>query len=497
MVWHDPCADCCRSGRGKEDVERGMLFEEVLKTIDRYHLLERGDRIVMGISGGVDSMVLLHLFDALREKFSLSLIVAHVNHGLRPDESKREAELVEKESMRLGLSFEYGQFDVEEFSQTAGLSVQDAARRIRFHFFKTLLVKYGARKIALGHNADDQVETILLRLFRGSGLKGLKGMLPIREKRMIRPLLETWRREIESYALENKVPYLVDSSNLKKDYLRNRLRLDLIPLIEKEYQPNFKELVLKTSAFLREEDDCLEREAEGACDRLIREEDDAVSLKFSEFRSLQKAMQWRVIQKMLGKVYRGETEEEEEAWFAIDPVYKRLRHPPPSFSAELPHGFCLEKRYDRVILKKGRVKLIPPFEIDLLTPGQTLIKEIEREVWVEELDGKQRQEDLPHSSETAYLDYQRLQFPLRMRNFRPGDRFQPLGVRGEQKLKEFFIDHKIPRHERPGVPLLISGERVVWVVGHRISDEVKVDEETQKILRVTVRKFRPSDPFSC
>jgi tRNA(Ile)-lysidine synthase len=263
--------------------------------------------------------------------------------------------------------------------------------------------------------------------------------------------------------------------------------LDLIPLIEKEYQPNFKELILKTSAFLREEDECLERKAEEAYHRLIRKENGAISFKFSEFQSLHNPIRWRVIQRLLGEVYDGETWEE-EAWFAIDPVYKRLKHPPSSFLTELPHGVCFEKRYDRVMLKKSRVKLIPPFEAEILASGHTLIEEIEREVWVEELDGKARQEDLPHSSEIAFLDYQKLQFPLRMRNFRPGDRFQPLGVRGEQKLKEFFIDHKVPRYERPGVPLLISGEKVVWVVGHRISDKVKVDEETIKILRVEVRR---------
>ncbi|OGP88847.1 MAG: tRNA lysidine(34) synthetase TilS [Deltaproteobacteria bacterium RBG_16_48_10] len=464
-----------------------MLFKRVQKTIGRYHLLGGGDRVVLGVSGGVDSMVLLHLLYNLREEFSLSLIVAHVNHGLRPNESKKEAELVERESNRLGLPFEYGQFDVKKFSQTAGLSVQDAARRIRFHFFETLLLKYEARKIALGHNADDQVETILLRLFRGSGLKGLKGMLPIREMRVIRPLLEVWRREIEFFAIESKIPYLLDSSNLRGDYLRNRIRLNLIPLIEKEYQPSFKELVFKTSAFLREEDDYLEREAEEAYHRLIPEERVALSFNFSDFQSLHKAIQWRVIQRMLERVYRKETEGN-EAWIAIDPVYERLRHPPSSFVEELPHGVCLEKRYDRVKLKKSMVKLIPPFEVELLTPGPTLIKEIEREVWVEELDGKARQEDLPQSSEIAFLDYQKLRFPLRMRNFRPGDRFQPLGVRGQQKLKEFFIDHKIPRFERPEVSLLISGEKVAWVVGYRISDQVKVDEETKKILRVEVRR---------
>ncbi len=172
-----------------------MLLDQIKRTIDFYHLLEKGDRLIIGVSGGIDSMVLLHVLNTYRQEFALSLIVAHVNHGLRPDESEKEAELVQKESERLGLPFEYGQFDAKEFQKTAGLSLQDAGRKIRFHFFNSLLSKYHAQKIALGHNADDQVETVLLRLMRGSGLKGLRGMLPIRDGRVIRPLLQVWRRE--------------------------------------------------------------------------------------------------------------------------------------------------------------------------------------------------------------------------------------------------------------------------------------------------------------
>ena len=167
--------------------------------------------------------------------------------------------------------------------------------------------KYSANKIALGHNADDQVETVLLRLMRGSGLKGLKGMLPIREGRVIRPLLEVWRSEIESFAEEMKIPYLLDSSNLKENYLRNRLRLTLIPLIEKEYQPNFKKIVLKTSTILREENDYLERGTEEAYQKIVHEGKDALSFKFSEYQSLHPAIQWRIIQKMLGRIYSRET----------------------------------------------------------------------------------------------------------------------------------------------------------------------------------------------
>jgi len=431
-------------------------------------------------------MVLLHLLSAYRQEFDLSLIVAHVNHGLRPEESEKEMELVKKESERLGFTFEYGPFNVKEFQKVGGISLQDAARRIRFHFFNVLLQKYNANKIALGHHADDQVETVLLRLMRGSGLKGLKGMLPIREGRVIRPLLEVWRREIESFAEEMKISYLLDSSNLKKNYLRNQLRLSLIPLIEKEYQPNFKKIVLKTSTVLRKENDYLERETEESYQKIVREGKDTLSFGFSEYQSLHPAIQWRIIQKMLGRIDTGEMILEEGEWLEVSQIYRKLEQPSPSFLLELPHGVCLEKRYDLVLVKKEWVKQIPPFEIELISPGRTYIEEIEKEVVIEETSRDDKFKDLYGLPYVVLLDYQNLQFPLKIRNFRPGDRFQPLGVKGTQKLKEFFIDHKIPKFERPRIPLLISGEMIAWVVGYRIDERVKITEDTQRVLKVKV-----------
>jgi tRNA(Ile)-lysidine synthase len=462
-----------------------MLFDQVKRTIDRHHLLEKGDRLIVGVSAGMDSMVLLHLLNAYRETYDLSLIIAHVNHGLRPEESEKEAELVRNEARRLGFPFEYGKFNVKEFQKLRGLSPQDAARRIRFHFFSDLVQKYRAQKIALGHNADDQVETVLLRLLRGSGLEGLKGILPNRQGRIIRPLIEVWREEIKSFALEKRIPFLLDSSNLKKDYLRNRLRLALIPFIEKEYQPSFKEIVLRSSNFLREENDYLEKGAGEAYRKIVTEGNDTLSFRLSEYRSLHPAIQWRVIKKILERICARERGADEGEWLNVHEICQKLERSSPSFLLELPQGVWIVKRYEKVLFGKGRVKPIQPFEVQVVSSGRNFIEEIGKEVVMEEAS-VDKFGDLSGPSHTAFMDYESLQFPLRIRNFRPGDRFQPLGAKGTQKLKEFFIDHKIPRFERANIPLVISAEMIAWVVGHRIDERVKVTEKTKRILKVTV-----------
>lgn len=461
-----------------------MLSNQIKRTIDRFHLLEKGDRVIVGVSGGVDSMVLLHLLNAHREVFDLSLIIAYVHHGFRPEESMREAELVQKESAQLGFPFEYGQFNVKEFQKLRGLSPQDAARRVRFHFFNDLLRKHHAQKIALGHNADDQVETVLLRLLRGSGLEGLKGILPIREGRIIRPLLEVWKKDIEYYAAERGIPFLLDSSNQEGHYLRNKIRLSLIPLIEKEYQANFKEVVLRTSALLREENDFLEKATLKTYKEIIKEERGILSFKLLEYQSLQQTLQWRLIKKMLEEIFPKETVLEERGW-DIHQIYKKLQTGSPSFLMELPYRVWMKKQYDTVSFGKGRVEPIPPFEIELICPGRTFIKEINKKVVIEEKKLEESKSDLG-SPTIAMMDHGSLQFPLKIRNFRPGDRFFPLGAKGTQKLKEFFIDHKIPRFERPRIPLLVSGERIVWVIGYRIDERVKITEKTERVLRVEV-----------
>jgi tRNA(Ile)-lysidine synthase len=170
----------------------------------------------------------------------------------------------------------------------------------------------------------------------------------------------------------------------------------------------------------------------------------------------------------------------------VNLISKKLKEPTPSFVLPLSSGTCFEKRYDKVLLRKGRVETIPPFEVELISLGRTFIEEIEKEVVIEEIEKDDPWQDIRGTSNTALLDYQTLQFPLKLRNFRPGDRFQPLGVKGTQRLKEFFIDHKIPRFERPKIPLLLSGEMIAWVIGYRIDERFKVREKTQRVLKIEV-----------
>jgi len=225
----------------------------------------------------------------------------------------------------------------------------------------------------------------------------------------------------------------------------------------------------------------LEKEAERVYQNMVEGKGDTLTFQYPAYRSLHPAIQWRVIQKMLRRIHGEEGEDLE-----IPQMFKKLKQPLPSFLLEFPLGVCMEKRYETVSLGKKKVETIPPFEVELVSPGRTFIEEIGREVVTEEMDVEGRSGMPKVSSETAFLDYQVLQFPLKIRNFRPGDRFQPLGVKGTQKLKEFFIDHKVPRFERPKVPLLISGEMIAWIIGYRIDERVKVNEKTQRILKVKV-----------
>lgn len=240
-------------GTNKETVE-----EQVYNCIKRYNLINEGDRLIIGVSGGPDSICLLHIMNLLKQKLKIEIYVAHINHMLR-EEADSETQYVQTFCNKLGIECFIKKINVEEYSKQHKIGTEEAGRIIRYNFFYEVAKKVSANKIATAHNSNDKAETVLLNILRGSGISGLKGIEPIRENKYIRPLIETTRKDIEDYCTKNNLEPKIDKSNLESIYKRNKVRNDLIPYIQKEYNPNFLKTINRLSEVATEENEYLEK----------------------------------------------------------------------------------------------------------------------------------------------------------------------------------------------------------------------------------------------
>ncbi|MCK4648992.1 tRNA lysidine(34) synthetase TilS, partial [bacterium] len=423
---------------------------------------------------------------------------AHLNHRFRSRDSDRDAEYVQELALELGLPVIVESRDVPAFIKKEGLSPEDGARRARYDFFARVARQIKADKIALGHSADDQAETVLMRLLRGSGREGLGGIPPVRDLevqspkskvrsqkiQIIRPLIETTRKEIEKYLKENKIKARLDTSNIEPVYLRNRIRLKLLPFLTK-YNPNVKSILVRTAQILGEEDRYLEEIVNKHLKRILKKKREGITLDIIKLSSLSLPIQRRFLRKTLGLMKGNKL----DIQFAhIDDILNLLKTRGRA-SLDLPGNILITKEYRKLSLGFKKEKRAPSFNYPLKAPGITRIPELGLSFRTKVL--KERPRVLKGVLKKAYFDRQRIKAPLFLRNREEGDRFQPLGMKGRKKLKDFYIDEKIPLREREKIPLLVSGKEIIWVVGHRISDKAKVTNKTKKILIVEVKKWSP------
>lgn len=271
------------------------IREKAKRTIDRFRMLSPGDTVLVGVSGGPDSMALLYLLMDIKDEYGIGLKIAHLNHGFRK-EAAEEAEFVRGRAVSLGLEAVIRFIDVPAMREREGLSSQEAARDARYAFFEEAAGEAGANKVALAHTSDDQAETVLIRLLRGSGPLGLSGIPAIRgqEPIIIRPLIDCSRKEIEGYLSEKGIPFVTDSSNLKMDYMRNRVRMELIPFLE-GYNPNIKETLTRTARLARQDNEFLDMEADKAYQSLVPSNNGDIAIDFKALKGLPSAMSSRVI----------------------------------------------------------------------------------------------------------------------------------------------------------------------------------------------------------
>jgi tRNA(Ile)-lysidine synthase len=459
----------------------GSLLGKVKETVAKYRMLDSNVRVVVGVSGGPDSVSLIHLLLRLKDEYDLTLWMAHLNHKLRGREGEEEVRWVKQFGRELGISVISDSCNVSLLAKKKKLSLEEAGRRARYNFLEHVANEVGASQIALAHTASDQVETLLMRLIKGAGLDGLSGIPPVRGK-VIRPLIEIFREEVEIYCKDNHLYPCQDSSNLKLHFLRNRIRWDLIPHLSRQYNPGIGEAILRTSLILREEGDYLERETRRALRlAVLGQNNGKLILDIQKLHGLHPAIQRRVVRKALGEI-KGDLKR-----ITFDHISSVLgmSSGKGTKKVDLPGNLVVQREYDRLVIKRRKNRK-PSFHYPLIVPGKTELPELRLSLEAQII--LDRPTDFAKEDSIGYLDWDRLEEPLFLRQRKRGDKFQPSGMEGTKKIKDFFIDLKIPLEQRDIIPLLISKDRIAWVVGYRVDERFKIRQDTLRVLRIKVSK---------
>ena len=408
-----------------------------------------------------------------------------MDHGLRGAESAAAADFVRRQCESHGVPATISAIDGAVLRDRRGESLQDAARTLRYRFLERVADEQGATRIALGHHLDDQAETVLMNLLRGSGTRGLGGIPPARG-RMIRPLIECSREGIEQYALSEGVPYVEDSSNQSLSYSRNRIRLELLPELAKRYNPRVAEALASAATIFEAEDALLTTMAEEQLHAvLVSRATGELVLSVPRTAAVPAALRRRVLRRS-AQLLRGDRPGLSfQETLALE---RLLLNEAARGALETAGGIRVAKSEDRLILWVSVDKAcdnVQPIPLDV--PGQTDLPAFSLSLRTDIIVGGAGGQ-LANDPWTALLDADRAGRELVVRGWMPGDRFVPLGMNGRKKLQDFFVDAKVPRHQRWTVPLVVSGEEIAWVVGFRVDERFKVTDSTRRVLRVRAAK---------
>ncbi len=456
------------------------LTRNILKLIRKEGLIVPGDRVLLGLSGGIDSATLLFVLLDIQKELPFDLAVAHINHLLRKKESDRDEQFSKDMAGQHGLRFFLKREDAKGHASSKGLSTQHAGRDIRYLFFNETAEREGYTKIAVAHNLDDQVETFLLRIIKGTGIRGLSS-IPIARDRIIRPLLYTYRSEISAYTAARKVPFICDSSNDKTIYERNYLRHRIMPLMA-QLNPAFKDKVVSLLTDLTEVNRFFDDKKRPFLEKNVKEKAGETVAKISELKDLDSETLFRVLSDVITSFTPLFIPLREH----IKLIKKVIDSERPNLRLLLPSSLSVRKSYNKLTFSThpSREATMETFPI---RSGRNTIAPLGIDLTLTVL--KERPSSYTKSASSAYLDLDRIG-TLTLRTFRPGDRFCPLGMDRPVKLKDFFISRKVPLDERKQVPLLLSDGNIIWVAGHRIDERYKIDVNTKRVLKVTLRTLR-------
>lgn len=458
------------------------IIEKVKETVQKHHMLAHGDHVLIGLSGGPDSVCLLTILNKLKHELGVHLSAAYIDHGLRPDETPYEIDFCRDLCNSLGMPFITRSIDVKSYVKERKLNKQEAARELRYRVLNEIAAETAANKIALGHNAGDQAETIVMRLFRGTGPSGLSGIPPVR-RHIIRPLIEVERIEIEKFLEDEGMGFVIDSSNLKHEYLRNKIRHLIIPAI-KNINRDITKTLSRTADIFRDEERYFEIIVTKTMMRLItRKTDKTIELFLGPLEAMDTVILRRVLRRAIDetKGLHG------ISFIHIEEIISLIKSGKSGDRIYLPKDIRVIKGYSTLIITSEKPAKLDTCVMD--NHGEVVLKEAlmvihSQVINIDELG------DFRGGRKVVAIDCDKVHFPLTIRGRLHGDFFYPAGFGKKKKIQDYFVDEKIPRDERDAIPLLISDNNIVWVIGYRLDERYKVDKDTKRVLKLEIKPLK-------
>jgi len=458
------------------------LLATMRNTIERYRMFTPGDHVVVAVSGGADSVSLLYALYELAPEMQLRLTVAHLNHGLREDAARREADFVKKIADKLAVPCVCELRDVRIDKNTSGECLQEAARTVRYRFLSDVLARCHAQKLALGHTMDDQAETVLIRLLRGASTRGLGGIPPMRNDTIVRPLINVRRASIERFLQERTIDFVPDTSAHEPQYLRNTIRHELIPLLAQKYNPRVMEALCTTADLARDDEALLQDTAASVADKTLKLKDDSISIPVSLLEGHPR-LAGRIVRRaleLLNGSCRGLTSVHTKAVLGL------IRCTGSSKKIPITDGLVVRKEYDELVISPACCPADFHILVDHL-PADVRLHQINVRVQIRALtldnDTALKRSDMPN---TVHLAADSISLPLIIRSWKPGDRIRPFGHATEKKVKSVFAEKKIPVRLRGRIPLIESSGRIISVGTLRIAEHCRVALPCTEVIAVTI-----------
>ncbi len=474
------------------------LVQRVAKTIDRHKMFSAEDHVLVGVSGGPDSTALLHILVALARHYRIRLAVVHLNHGIRGEAADRDAAFVRRIADALKLPF-HGERAV---IQRDNGSIEEQARDARYGFFRRVMAEHGFHKLALGHHKDDNAEAVLMHLLRGSGIRGLGGIPPVRDQWVVRPLIDLQRIEILDWLETADIAYVEDATNADPSYERNRIRHHLIPLLAETYNANVVDTLHRTADLCREEDAWLKRHLQPVLTQIVTLcTDDRLEIHLKAVSKEPLAAQRRLIREALAMWHghlRRMTVHHIDALIGLLPEGQQGKRISLPFFIEAERR-TTHLRFNRKSDRCASTEATPssfyyripeegdfPLTLDLPEAHCRLVFETAP---------RDKGDEKPIRDENqAIFDLDALSLPICIRNFRHGDRIFPFGMQGSQKIKKIFIDRKIPASRRRKIPLIESDGEIIWIAGVRRANSALLTQASRRILKIRLERYENEAP---